>query len=59
MNVMKFHKIGDPTKTMRVRISQKRANLDAKSSDSRQLCRAEAIKFAAGKGYARSGGGAA
>jgi len=56
MNVMKFHKIGDPTKTMRVRISQKKANLESRSKSSRQLCRTEAIRFAASKGYARSGG---
>jgi len=58
MNVMKFHKIGNPTKTMRVRISQKKANLESRSESSRQLCRTEAIKFAAGKGYTRSGGAA-
>lgn len=59
MNVMKFHKVDNPLKTMRVRISQTQGNLNSRSSESRQLCRAEAIKFAAGKGYVRAGRGAA
>lgn len=54
MNVMKFHKIGDATKTMRIKISQKLANLNAKYEASRQLTRAEACKYAMGKGYAPS-----